>query len=59
MAAYLPVIIWIISAIICHYIAQARNVKSNLVRRLIVVFLGPLAIPLTFLAKPENSTDKN
>jgi len=59
MAAYVPVIIWIISVIFCHYIAQARNVKSNLVRRLIVVFLGPLAIPLTFLAKPENSNDTN
>lgn len=59
MAAYMPVIIWIVSAIICHYIAQARNVKSNLVRRLIVVFLGPLAIPLTFLVKPENSIDTN
>ena len=59
MAAYVPVIIWVISAIICHYIAQARNVKSNLVRRLIVVFLGPLAIPLTFLVKPETTTDKN
>ena len=59
MAAYVPVIIWIVSAIICLYIAQARNVKSNLVRRLIVVFLGPLAIPLAFLAKPENSQDKN
>jgi len=59
MAAYVPVIIWIVSAIICHYIAQARNVKSNIVRRLIVVFLGPFAIPLTFLAKPENSIDKN
>ena len=58
MAAYVPVILWIVNAIICHYIAQARNVKSNLVRRLIVVFLGPLAIPLTFLAKPENSIDK-
>ena len=54
MAAYVPVIIWLVSAIICHYIAQARNVKSNFVRRLIVVFLGHFAIPLTFLVKPEN-----
>jgi hypothetical protein len=59
MAAYVPVIIWIVSAIFCHYIAQARNVKLNLVRRLFVVFLGPLAIPLVFLAKPENSIDAN
>ena len=57
MAAYVPVIIWIVSAIICLYIARARNVKSNLVRRLIVVFLGPLAIPLAFFVKPEKSID--
>lgn len=59
MTAYVPAIIWIVSAIICHYIAHARNVKSNLVRRLIVVILGPLAIPLTFLVKPEYSNDIN
>ena len=53
MAAYVPVIIWLVSAIICLYIARARNVKLNLMRRLIVVVLGPFAIPLTFLAKPE------
>ena len=55
MAAYVPVVIWIVSAVICHYIAQTRNVKVNLVRRLIVVFLGPLAIPLAFFVKPEKS----
>lgn len=59
MADYVPVIIWIVSAIICRYIARARNVKSTLARRLIVVVLGPLAIPLTFLARPANSIDKN
>lgn len=59
MTAYVPVIIWIVSAIICHYIARARNVKSNLVRRLIVVFLGPLAIPLAFFIKPEKSIDSS
>jgi len=53
MAAYIPVIIWIVSAIICYYIARAKNVKQNLVWRLTVVLLGPVAIPLTFLAKPE------
>ena len=59
MDAYVPVIIWTVSVIICHYIAQARHVKSNLVRRLVVVILGPLAIPLTFLVKSENSNDTN
>lgn len=58
MAAFVPVMIWIVSAIFCYYIARARNVKFTLVRRLIVLFLGPLAIPLTFLAKPEKTVDK-
>ena len=55
MATYVPAIIWIISAIICYYVAKARNVKPNLLRRLIVVFLGPLAIPLVFFVRPEKT----
>ena len=57
MDAYVPVIIWILSAIICHFISKARNVKTNLGRRLVVVLLGPLAIPLAFLVKPETSIE--
>jgi len=57
MAAYIPVIIWIISAIVCYYIAKARKIKPNLMRKLIVVFLGPLAIPLVFFAKPEKTIE--
>ena len=59
MATFVPVIIWIVSAVICHYIAQARNVKPNLMRRLIVVVFGPLAIPLAFLVKPEPLMDES
>lgn len=59
MNAFVPVIIWIVSAIICNYIAKARNVKANLVRRLTVVVLGPLAIPVAFLVKPEMSIEAN
>jgi len=55
MAAYIPAIIWIISAIVCYYIAKARKIKPNLMWKLIVVFLGPLAIPLVFFAKPEKT----
>ncbi|MBL4851254.1 MAG: hypothetical protein JKY90_03095, partial [Gammaproteobacteria bacterium] len=44
MATYVPAIIWIISAIVCYYIAKVRKVKPNLVRNFIVVFLGPLVI---------------
>jgi len=57
MATYVPLIIWIIGAVICIYIEKARHVKPNLMWRLIVVFLGPLAIPLIFLAKQESQVE--
>lgn len=57
MAAFVPVILWIISAMICHYIARVRNVKPNLTRRFIVLFIGPFAIPLAFFVKPDKTTD--
>ena len=53
MGAYIPVLVWVISGIICHYIARSRNVKATLFRQLVVVFLGPLAILLIYLFKPE------
>lgn len=53
MGAYLPVIVWIISAIIYEWIARKRNVTLNLYWRLLVIFLGPLAIPFVFLKKPD------
>jgi|GEM_PF-1093370 len=53
MSAYIPVLIWLISACICYYIAKRRNIKSTLTWRLIVVFWEPLAIPLIFLAKSK------
>jgi hypothetical protein len=53
MATYVPVMIWVVSAIICHYIAQSRDVKPSIIQRLIAVILGPFAIPLTFLVKPQ------
>jgi len=56
MAAYMPAIIWLISAVICLIIANSRNVKPTLIRSLIVLFLGPLAIPLVFFAKQEKTT---
>jgi len=53
MTAYVPALIWLFSAIICVYIAKARSVKPGLMWGVIVVLLGPLAIPLIFLAKPQ------
>lgn len=53
MSAYIPVIIWFISAIMCFYIARMRLVKLTFIRNLLVVLLGPLALPLVFFAKPD------
>ena len=53
MGAYIPFLIWLISAGICHLIANKRNVKPTLFRQLLVVFLGPLAIPLVYLFRSE------
>lgn len=55
MGAYIPAIVWLIGAVICGRIAKKRHVKATLFRTLIVVFLGPLAIPLVYLFKPETN----
>ena len=55
MGAYIPFLIWLISALICDRIAKKRNVKVTLLRTLVVVFLGPFAIPLVYLFKPETA----
>lgn len=53
MGALIPALVWLISGFIYSLIAQRRNVKGTLFRTLLVVFLGPFAIPLMFLFKPE------
>jgi hypothetical protein len=51
--AYIPVAIWFASALICIYIARRRRVKPSFFWNLVVILLGPFAIPLVFLAKTE------
>ena len=53
MTAYMPVLIWLLSAAICFYIAKRRHVKQNATWAIVVALLGPFAIPLVLLAKPE------
>jgi hypothetical protein len=53
MNPYIPAIVWLISAVVCLYIARARHVRPTLVWKLVVVILGPFAIPLIFLARSE------
>jgi len=56
--AYIPVLIWFLSAMICLYIARTRHVKITLFRKLVVIFLGPFAIPLAFFSKTENTIEE-
>lgn len=55
MGAYIPAVVWLISAFICQLIARKRNVKVTLLRTLVVVFFGPFAIPLVYILKPETA----
>lgn len=52
MTNYIPFLIWFMSAMICYYIAKKRGVKPSFLWAIIVVLLGPFAIPLIYMAKP-------
>ena len=56
MGAYIPMLVWVVSAVICDLIAKKRKVKATLLRTLLVVIFGPFAIPLVFFFKPEPNT---
>ena len=48
MSTYVPAIIWVLSACLCLWIAKVRHVQSNTLRAIVVVILGPFAIPLIY-----------
>lgn len=52
MTAYLPALIWSLSAFACLFIAKRRALKTTAVRAILVTFLGPFAIPFALAAKP-------
>jgi hypothetical protein len=53
MTAYIPALIWQLSAVVCLLIAKRRLVKLTAIRAMSVALLGPIAIPLVLVAKPE------
>lgn len=53
MTAYLPALIWSLSAFACLFIAKHRRVRTTAVRAALVVLLGPLAIPFVLAARPD------
>jgi hypothetical protein len=53
MTVYIPVLIWLLSAVACFRIAKRRQVKPTSIGAMIVAMLGPIAIPFVLLAEPE------
>ncbi|WP_251348509.1 hypothetical protein [Janthinobacterium kumbetense] len=53
MTTYLPALIWSLSAFACLFIAKRRSLKTTTVRSILVVFLGPFAIPFVLAAKSQ------
>jgi hypothetical protein len=59
MTEYIPALIWLLSAVVCHRIAKRRRVKPTAVRAMLVALLGPIAIPLVMVAEPETQSGLN
>jgi hypothetical protein len=57
MSTYLPMIVWLVSVVVCINIARKRHLKRSFLRNLLVVLLGPFAIPLIFLFKPDREIE--
>lgn len=57
MTAYIPALIWSMSAFACLYIAKRRNLKTNPAIGTAVVLMGPLAIPFVLALKPVKRND--
>ncbi|MDO8039650.1 hypothetical protein O3298_11425 [Janthinobacterium sp. SUN137] len=53
MTTYLPALIWSLSAFACLFIAKRRSLKTTALRAILVVFLGPFAIPFVLAAKSQ------
>lgn len=53
MTTYLPALIWLLSAVVCHVIAERRGLKRTPFRAALVALFGPIAIPFLLVAKPD------
>ena len=50
MGAYIPALVWVFFGYICWVIARKRGVKLTFLWTILIVFLGPFAVPLMFIA---------
>ena len=51
MTAYIPALIWMLSSLVCHFIAKHRHLKTTALKEISVALLGPVAIPFMLAAK--------
>jgi len=51
MSMYIPVLVWILSAGICYYIAKKKNIRPTALWNLAFALLGPIAIPIILSTK--------
>jgi hypothetical protein len=51
MTAYLPALIWSLSAFACLFIAKRRALRVTAIRAVLVTCVGPFAIPFVLAAK--------
>jgi len=47
------VIIWLLSNVLCLYLAKRSHYKPGILSRFIGALLGPFAIPFIYLFKPK------
>ena len=55
VTAYIPPLIWLLSAVACHLIAKRRHLKKTAIKDMIIALIGPFAIPWFLMAKPEKA----
>ncbi len=53
MTEYIPVLIWLLSGLVCLLIEKRRFLKRSTVRCIMVTLLGPFAIPFFLVARPD------
>ncbi|MGK5026139.1 hypothetical protein [Janthinobacterium sp. RB2R34] len=57
MTAYIPALIWSMSAFACLFIAKRRNLKITSPMACMVTLLGPLAVLYVLALKPVKRGD--
>lgn len=56
MSIQVVAVLWILSCLTADFLARKRGLKFGIPARVFGTLLGPLAIPIIFLFKPELSS---